>query len=167
MNFKFEGAPTTITFYSGEPGRQYQYRNRKSEAGKATLQFTSALNAGAQTGSLLLMASTDFKGVVPGDTAATQANIKAAKWTDITSRANLAANATATASGAIDLSDLSTGTPVYLAFKYLATAGSIQNKWTITGLTVTNTLKDASVYTIASLAVNNSPITTNYGGVST
>jgi len=164
--FTFSGSPNTITFYSGEPGHIYDLRNRVSEAGKATLQFSSALNAGVQTGSLALMASTDFKGVAVGDTATTIANIKAAKWTDITSRAKLAANATTTASGAIDLTDMA-GTSVYLAFKYLGQAGSIQNKWTITGLTITNTLKDGSVYTIANLLANNSPITSNFGGVPT
>ncbi len=164
--FNFTGNPNTITFYSGEPGHMYDLRNRVSEAGRATLNFSSALNAGVQTGSLALMASTDFIGVAGTDTVTTIANIKAAKWTDITSRAKLATNATTTASGAIDLTDMA-GTPVYLAFKYLAQAGSIQNKWTISGLTVTNTLKDGSVYTIANLLANNSPITSNFGGVPT
>jgi len=166
VNFNFGGSPNTITFYSGEPGHIYDLRNRISEAGKAILQFSSALNAGVQTGSLALMASTDFKGVAVADTATTIANIKAATWTDITSRAKLATNATTTASGAIDLTDMA-GTPVFLAFKYLGQAGSIQNKWTISGLTVTNTLKDGSVYTIANLLANNSPITSNFGGVPT
>lgn len=166
VTFNFGGSPNTITFYSGEPGHVYELRNRISEAGKATLQFSSALNAGTQTGSLALMASTDFKGVVVGDTVTTIANIGAATWTDISSRAKLATNATTTASGPIDLTDMA-GKPVYLAFKYLGQAGSIQNKWTITGLTVTNTLKDGSMYTIANLLASNSPITSNYGGVAT
>jgi plastocyanin len=167
VKFIFEGNPTTITFYSGEQGRQYQYRNRVTAAGTPALQFSTALNTVGQTGSLLLMCSYDFKGVVVGDTAKTQANINSATWTDITSRAKLATNATATASGVVDLSDLSNGTPVYLAFKYQADANAIQNKWTITGLTVTNTLKDGNVYIIANLAANNTAITSNYGGVST
>lgn len=167
VKFTFEGDPTTITFYSGEQGRQYEYRSRVSAAGIPTLQFSTALNTNAQNGPLSLMVSPDFKGVVVGDTTATQANIKAASWTNITSRATWATNATATASGVIDLSDLSKGTPVYIAFKYEAADKAIQNKWTITGLTVTNTLKDGSAYTIANLAANNTPITTNYGGVST
>lgn len=166
--FRFTGNPDYITFYSGETGRRYAYRNRVSEAGTATLQFTSALNAGAQANSLHLVVSSDFKGVVTGDTVTTRANIAAATWTDITSRATLATSSTAVASGAVDVTDFATaGKPVYIAFKYVADAGSIQNKWTITGLTVTNTLADASVYTIANLVANNTPITTNYGGVST
>lgn len=168
VNFSFIGNPNTITFYSGEPGHVYANRNRVSVAGTPTLQFSSALNSGSQAGSLLLLASTDFKGVAVGDTATTITNIQSAAWTDITSRANLATSATAAASGNVDLTDLAAGgKPIFLAFKYIGQAGSIQNKWTITGLTVTNTLKDGSVYTIANLVANNTPVTSNYGGVTT
>src|ERR1044072_2642236 len=82
VKFTFEGDPTIITFYSGEQGRQCEYCNRVSAAGIPTLQFSTALNSGAQTGSLLLMVSKDFEGVVAGDTAATGRNINKAGWTD-------------------------------------------------------------------------------------
>jgi len=166
--FTFSGNPDIITFYSGELGHRYTYRSRIDAAGTPKLQFTSALNAGAQPNSLLLLVSTDFKGVVVGDTVTTKTNMSTATWTDITSRATLATGATAVASGAIDLSDIAAGgKPIYIAFKYLATAGSIQNKWTITGLSVTNSLPDNTVYTIANLAASNTPITSNYAGVNT
>lgn len=166
--FRFTGNPDYITFYSGEAGHRYDYRNRVSASGTPVLQFTSALNAGTQAGSLHVMVSSDFAGIVSGDTATTIANITNAGWTDITSRATLATGTTAVASGNIDLSDFaSAGKPVYIAFKYVAASGTIQNKWTITGLTVTNTLADNSVYTIANLVANTTAITSNYGGVST
>lgn len=167
-NFIFTGNPDNITFFSGEVGHRYQYRNRVSAAGSPIIQFTSALNAGVQAGSLHLMVSNNFNGIVVGDSVTTKANIAAANWTDITSRATLATNATAVASGPIVLSDTAfVNRPVFIAFKYVATSGSIQNKWTISALTVTNTLPDASVYTIANLVANNTAITTNYGGAST
>jgi hypothetical protein len=157
--FNFTGNPDFITFYSGEQGAKYDYKDRSTAAGTPKLQFTSARNAGVQANSLHLMVSNDFAGL-GADSTATAANISSATWTDITSRATLATTATAVASGAIDLSDiLAAGKPVYIAFKYNAVTGSIQNKWTITGLTVTNTLPDNSVYTIANL---NSTAITNY-----
>lgn len=168
VNFNFSGNPNFITFYSGELGYRYQYRGRTSAAGKPVLKFNSALNVGGQPNSLHIMVSTDFTGVVLGDTVSTAANIVAASWTDITNRAVLATSTTAVNSGAIDLSDFAAGgKPVYIAFKYVGLSGSIQNQWTITALTVTNTLPDASVYTIANLVANSSPITTNYAGVNT
>ena len=157
--FSFTGNPDFITFYSGEQGTKYDYKDRSTAVGIPKLQFTSARNAGVQANSLHLMVSTDFVGL-GADSTSTAANLNAATWTDITSRATLATTATAVASGAIDLSDfLATGKPVFIAFKYNAVTGSIQNKWTISALTVTNTLPDGSVYTIANL---NSTAITNY-----
>lgn len=175
VSFQFSGNPNVITFYSGEIGRRYQYVGRTQAAGTAQLQFSSQLNSGAQANSLSLLASTDFKGValktlagvLVRDTATTNSNIAAATWIDITSRAIIptVAGAAAVPSGVIDLSDFAKqGIPVYIAFKYNAVAGSIQNKWTISGLAVTNTLSDGTNYTIASLNSPAKPIT-NYGNV--
>ncbi|WP_162846937.1 DUF5017 domain-containing protein [Mucilaginibacter gracilis] len=159
VTFHLSGNPDYITFFSGEQGLNYANLNRYNAAGTPKLQFTSARNAGTQANSLLVLVSSNFAGMGI-DSATTAKNIAAATWTDITGRATLATSATAVASGAIDLSDFPADKPVYIAFRYLATTGAIQNKWTITGLTVTNTLADGSVYTIANL---NSTAITNYG----
>jgi hypothetical protein len=158
--FQFAGNPNYLSFYSGEPGKVYENAARVSAKGVSKLQFTSARANGTQPNSLRLLYATNFPGITAGDTTATKTLLTGATWTDITSRANLSVGAS-TASGVIDLSDLAAaGKPVFLAFKYLGAAGSIQNKWTITNLTVTNTLPDASVYTIANL---NTTVIANYG----
>ncbi|PTQ93965.1 uncharacterized protein DUF5017 [Mucilaginibacter yixingensis] len=171
VNFKFSGNPNVITFYSGEVGKRYQYINRTQAAGTAQLQFTSQLANGTQAGSLSLLVSTDFKGValktlagvLVRDTATTNANIASATWTDITSRATIPTNTTATSSGLIDLSDLAKqGKPVYFAFKYNGASGTIQNKWTITNFAINNVLSDATTYTIANLNSPAKPLS-NYG----
>ncbi|WP_066005826.1 DUF5017 domain-containing protein [Mucilaginibacter sp. PPCGB 2223] len=174
VQFNFTGNPDMITFFSGEPGKNYDYRNRVSATGTPQLQFSTILANGTQSGSLSLLVSSDFKGVATNtiygvltrDTATTNANIAAATWSDITSRATLSTGGTtAVASGIIDLSDfLKQGKPVYIAFKYTATAGTIQNKWTISALSVNNVLADGTSYTIANL---NAPTTsfTNYGNI--
>jgi hypothetical protein len=172
--FHFTGDPNIITFYSGEVGKRYNYANRISAPGDPQLQFNSILAAGTQPGSLSLLVSTNFKGVATNtiygvltrDTATTNANIAAATWTDITSRATLSTGAaTSVPSGIVDLADQSKGKPVYIAFKYTATAGSIQNKWTISALTLNNVLADGTTYTIANLAAPTTAIT-NYGNIS-
>jgi len=172
VQFLFTGNPDMITYFSGEPGKNYDFRNRVSAAGTPQLQFSTIRATGTQSNSLSLLISTDFKGVATNtiygvltrDTATTNANIAAATWTDITSRATLSTGATtAVPSGVIDLSDfLTQGKPVYIAFKYTATAGTIQNKWTVSALSLNNMLADGTSYTIANL---NAPTTaiTNYG----
>ena len=172
LNFLFKGNPDIITFYSGETGKRYDYKDRISAKGIPQLQFSTILANGTQASSLALMVSTDFKGIATNtilgiltrDTATTNANIAAATWTDITSRSILSTGGTtAVASGTIDLSDFANqGKPIYIAFKYVATAGTIQNKWTISALSLNNVLADGTTYIVANL---NAPTTaiTNYG----
>lgn len=170
VQYNFNGNPDNITFFSGEAGKNYEFRNRVSAPGIPQLQFSSLRANGTQTNSLSVLVSSDFKGVATSiiygiltrDTATTNANIASATWTDITSRATLSNGAT-TPSGVVDMTDfLTQAKPVYIAFKYIATAATTQNKWTITGLTVNNVLPDGNTYTIANL---NAPTTVfaNYG----
>lgn len=164
VTFKFTGNPDFISFYSGETGNRYDYAGRASAEGTPTLQFTSLRANGKQEGSLRLMVSQDFPGVTEGtDSLAvlnTISKITSSTWNDITDRAVLSSGSS-TSSGSINLSDFAqTGKPVFIAFKYLASPGSIQNKWTISNLTVKNTLSDGTVYTLANTT---SAAITNYG----
>ncbi|SEW35317.1 DUF5017 domain-containing protein [Chitinophaga arvensicola] len=160
IRFNLTGNPDFITFYSGLPGNRYAYRNRTAAAGTPVLRFTSARANGTQTNSLQLMISADFKGIDTSNTT-TLSNIAAANWKDITDRATLSTGA-ALASGPVDLTDQIGDKPVYIAFKYTSVSGSKQNKWTITGLNVNNTLADSTTYLIANLNAGNTAIT-NYG----
>jgi hypothetical protein len=163
--FSFTGNPDFITFYSGEPGHRYAYKDRISASGMPILQFTSARANGNQPHSLSLLVSEDFPGVAVGDTIATLASIAGATWTDITGRAVLSTG-TAVASGNIDLSDFSKdGKPVYIAFKYIGTAGTTYSKWTITKFSVTNYLADSTSYALANMNAYNTAIP-NYAGTS-
>lgn len=162
--FQFSGNPDNITFYSGEVGKRYAFKDRTQADGIPKLSFTTAMNAGMQSNSLSLLVSTDFQGGVNG--SSDPAAITAATWSDITNRANLATTSTAVSSGAIDLSGFAAaGKPVYLAFRYNAIAGSIQNKWTITNLSLRNSLNDGSSYVIDTLPTLGT--VTNYGNTST
>lgn len=158
--FGFSGKPDNITFFSGEAGRNYEFRERTSAAGIPQLKFVTALNSGVQPNSLSLMISTGFGGGITN--TSDPAAITAATWTDISSRAAWATNGTAVASGTVDLSDFAaTGKPVYIAFKYSAAQGSVQNKWTITGFSLRNVLNDGTSYVIDTLPTF--ATVTNYG----
>jgi hypothetical protein len=159
VTFNFKGEPDMITFYSGLPGGRYEYKDRTIAEGKPVLTFTTAKNSGSQANTLSLMISSDFKGIVPGKTDETIANIANAQWDNITNRAALATSTTAKVSGDIDLSDkVTNGKNVYIAFKYTGVKGVIMNKWTITKLLLTNNLSDGTVYTIANLNANTAEI---------
>lgn len=162
--FSFRGNPDVITFYSGEVGKRYEYRDRISADGIPTLRFRTIRANGAQANSLAVMVSDNFEGVLVKDTPATVSRITSATWTDITARATLSTGGTAAVvSGSIDLSDFSTkGKPVYVAFKYQGFAGSAQSKWTIDSFSVKNVLADGTSYEIANMNAGNISFT-NYG----
>ncbi len=143
--FNFNGNPNVITFYSGEAGSRYEFRNRTSDtSSNLQLKFSTATTT-ATNGTLSLLVSNNFSGAVNA------ANIATATWTDITSRATLATGTTTVASGTVSLADFAKqNKPVYIAFKYAAAAGAIQRKWTITGLTLDHVLTDKT-YTIANM----------------
>lgn len=171
--YQISGEHDVLTYYSGEIGKRYEFKDRTSAIGIPKLKFTSLRANGTQANSLKLLISTDFqgviakstsaKGVVVQDTTATMSNINKANWTDISERAVWPTGATAISSGDIDLSDYAEqGKPIFIAFKYKVAAGKAQNKWTISALSLNNYLPDNTVYTQANFAASNQNIT-NYG----
>ncbi|HEX6431619.1 MAG TPA: DUF5017 domain-containing protein [Niastella sp.] len=162
LRFGFTGNPDVISFYSGEPGKRYEYRDRTSANGVPLLRFRTTRANGSQAGSLALLVSNNFSGIIVTDTTETINRISSATWTDISSKASFSTG-TVTSSGNIDLSDLSAqDKPVFIAFKYAGFAGTTQNKWTIDSFAVTNMLTDGTKYVIANMNAYNIAYT-NYG----
>lgn len=152
--FKFSGSPDIITFYSGEPGYEYQYRNRTElEGGTTNLSFSTRVLYGTQENNLRVMASNNFSGNYDTN------NIKAATWVDITSRFTLSTGSgTATVetpSGVSNISDLLTpGKPIYLAFYYVGYGplnSAQQRTWRIMSFNLSNSYPDGSVVSLANL----------------
>ena len=115
VNFKFSGNPGVITFYSGEVGNDYAYRNgRILPAGKVTVTMSTSVNYGSQPDQFAILASTDFNGKY------TIGDIKAATWTDITGRFTLATDVNYVNAGLADVSDLVVeGKPMYFCLRYI------------------------------------------------
>lgn len=115
VKFLVEGNPGHITFFSGEPNRQYAFKDgRKVEAGPVSFSFTTGVQSGTQVNQLSVLASADFSGNYNSF-----ADVQAATWTDLTSSFQYGTNTTFKASGEKDITSLLVpGKPVYLAFKY-------------------------------------------------
>ncbi len=159
VSFTIAGNPEQLTFYSGEKSHNYEYRDRITADGTPQLSFTSYRQYGTQENTLSLLASSDFSGVY------TAAAVNAATWTDITSRAIFSTGTDNTASGIIDLSDLKSDKPVFLAFRFTGSTVSTQRTWTIKNLVLNNLLPDGNLVAVTSIAdagwvsvnMNNSP----------
>jgi len=117
FNIKDNGA-NIISFYSGETLHDYAFKDGRTidvKGAGATMAFTSSVQLGTQVNQLSVMASTDFNGDY-----SSLANVKAATWTDITSRFALGTGTAFLASGTKDISDLMVpGKPIYIAYKYV------------------------------------------------
>lgn len=116
--FRLSGHADMISFYSGQIGSDYEFRDGRvvelSDQG-AVLSFSSAVTGGAQANQLSVLVSTNFDGNYES-----LASVKTATWTEITNRFSYGTNETFAASGNIDISDLVVpGSPLYVAFKYL------------------------------------------------
>jgi hypothetical protein len=143
--FHFTGFANIITFYSGEPGKEYEFKDRFTVDGKPEMQFTSYSQLGPQPNTLQLMVSSDFKNVFDVE------SLNQATWKDITSRATLSTGSDNTPSGIIDLSDVTNpDTPIHIAFRYTGKKSTVsQPTWTIKNVVVNNRLENGSVVPIA------------------
>ena len=164
ITFKFSGDADIISFYSGETGKEYRYKDRtESNTSKLNLNISTQVLYGAQTDNLHLMYSTNFNNTYSAE------GIAAATWTDITSRFTLSSSAAngvgaVTPSGDVDLSDLPvSGKPIYFAFKYVGqtavSAATGQRTWRIPVFNLTNknasgSLSIATVTTAGWLAID-------------
>ncbi len=147
--FAIEGNPDFITFYSGERGRNFDYRNRIiAENSMPQLTFTSfGQGLSAQfSNSIALLVSSNYNG--------DSSTVNSATWSDITNRAILSTGATGTSSGTIDLSDFRKFDSVYIAFRYrVSTSATLaQPTWTIQSFNInTVSLPDSTVYSLRSI----------------
>lgn len=164
VRFDMAGNPDNISFFSGETGSVYEYRNRTVlTGGKLKLKFqTRVINKPADTLDVLL--SNDFTGIYDS------ANVAKAKWKSLTNKllfpTALTPLSTFIPSGVdpsvyLDLTDsVVAGQPFYLAYKYTITKVS-NIEWSVGQLAMYNFFSNG----IANAAVIDSANNTNGGFV--
>ena len=154
--FRFDGEPDIITFWSGERGAEYQFRNRTvMTGGVPNLSFSSRVLYGGQANNFHVMVSTDFSGTY------TPAGIQAATWKEISSRFTLATAALnaigdETQSGVSDISDLvEKGKPLFIAYKYTGTtpvdANDKMRTWRVMSFNLNAKFPDGTSASVANI----------------
>ncbi|MDO9634182.1 MAG: DUF5017 domain-containing protein [Paludibacter sp.] len=135
VSFNFKGNPDIISFYSGEVFNNYNFKDGRELLADISVRFQSQILDGAQDDQFFVVVSTDFNGVYVVD------SVKAATWTDITSRFKIATHADNrqyVSSGDVDITDLLSedGSPLYFGFHYINrpnTAYGRYNLWRFSG----------------------------------
>jgi hypothetical protein len=148
VSYKFLGQqPEYIVMYSGEPGSDYQYRERDTKDVRLTVQFSTNYTGGEMNNTLRVLVSTDFVPehvVFTANIAYTKESIEAAHWTDITGSFNIPGNALTggvSPAGEVDITSyLSAGQPLFLAFRYDVdrTGGLKCGSWTFSNFKLIN-----------------------------
>ncbi|WP_436489184.1 DUF5017 domain-containing protein [Chitinophaga sp. ARDCPP14] len=151
VTFNFTGNPDNITFYSGEPGHNYAFRDRTTAENDLQINFKTWVQFGMIYKNLQLLVSNNYSGVA--DTT----NVRAATWTDISDRAVFSTGQDNTPSGTISLKDFAdpknTAARIYVAFKYTdykKTQG--QNRWVVRTFEANNISADGVVSPVAVLS---------------
>ncbi|MGF6928703.1 surface-anchored protein [Chitinophaga sp. W2I13] len=151
VTFNFTGNPDNITFYSGEPGHNYAFRDRTTAENDLQINFKTWVQFGMIYKNLQLLVSNNYSGVA--DTT----NVRAATWTDISDRAVFSTGQDNTPSGTISLKDFAdpknTAARIYIAFKYTdykKTQG--QNRWVVRTFEANNISADGVVSPVAVLS---------------
>ncbi|MCH5719493.1 DUF5017 domain-containing protein [Niabella hibiscisoli] len=152
--FTFNGKPDNVVFWSGEPGRKYEFRERTVVQGNSILlNFKSYAQYGpspVDQSTLKLLVSTDFNGKYDS------ANVLAATWEDITSKAILSSGQDQTSSGNIDLNEFAARNKnMALAFRYktaVVKPESAQNRWVIRSFDLKSVNEQKEETVLASMA---------------
>ncbi len=149
VTFDISGKADIVSFYSGEPLKEYAYKSGRvvdaANAG-AEVSFRTIVVGGSQgtlsttvPPHLSVMASMDFNGEY------NMTSIQSATWTDITSRFRYSVSPTVFAASTVaDISDILAtvpGKPVYIAYKYVTrpqAINGIARNWQIQSFVVTS-----------------------------
>ena len=161
VNFIISGNPEQLSFYSGEDGHKYIYKDRlQAQSENITLEFATNRRYGTdaqQPQSFRILASQTFSGKY--ETAA----INTTEWIDITAAFTLSGiqstDVAYVSSGVVNLTTLNTtgftldkAKPVYFAFKYTGVTGSTQPRWWVNKFDLKTTTTTGQVLPVASIA---------------
>lgn len=137
VTFNLNGNPDQLTFYSGEVGHKYVYRERLfAESDHITLTFASNKRYGTldtQPNSMRLLASQEFNGDYSVQV------LDESEWVDISEAfafSPIVGNDDYTSSGEVNLLTLADiglsidkAKPIYFAFVYQGITGTTQPRW--------------------------------------
>lgn len=145
--FNFTGSPQNIVFWPGTPGRVYEFRERTFTTGnKLLVKFNTWQQYGIRD-NMTVLVSNNFNGVF--DTT----NVKAATWTDVTSRFILSSGVDQTPSGTVDLSEFTDNNKAAtLAFRYVTPALASPNRWVVRTFNADNQSPEGVITPMATMS---------------
>ncbi len=145
MSFNLTGNANIITFYSGELGKDYQYRDgRPLSLSAPMVSFSSDAWYGTQRDQISILVSTEFNGDYSAENV--NSSFMAGEWIDISHAFPLTENTgtrQTVSNGPFDLSSIITDAKkdIYFAYRNLTSTAGNPTQWTFSRFLITaNTL---------------------------
>lgn len=159
VRFDIVGNPDQLTFYSGEVGHKYIYKDRlNAESNNITLEFASNKRYGTlatQPNSMRLLASQGFDGVYTAE------NLDETEWVDISEAfvfSAIVGNDNYTSSGEVNLLALEDfglivdkSKPIYFALVYQGITGTTQPRWWFNQFDIKTIVDDGQILPVADI----------------
>lgn len=149
--FLIDSDADNIVFYSGEPGHEYNLRDRRFADNDLMVDFVSYTDQ--STGihpNFQLLVSSDFNGIYDPD------NVAAATWTDVTDLFTLPEKTGQnTPSGSVNLKEYAgddNESLIYFAFRYYDLDGvAVKNRWVVRSISINKVSPEGGIATIADI----------------
>lgn len=146
IQFNLGGDPDFISFYSGEQGSMYEYRNRTqidpNEVESSKLTFTLDLQYGDPTNILSMHIADDFPGIQKGNYIADSTLVHDFAWKTLIAASEFPTTLTTGKKYEIPLESYM-GKRIVIGFRYKGQSNvKAQTKYTFKNLKIVNQLKD-------------------------
>lgn len=151
VTFSISGDADNIVFYSGEPGHEYNLKDRLYADNDLMVDFVSYTDYTSEVHpNLQVLVSDDFNGIYA------PADVEAATWKDVTSEFTLPSKTGQnTPSGRVSLKKFFSGKDdalVYFAFRYFDLNGvGVRNRWVVRSINIDKVTPEGGVATVADI----------------
>lgn len=171
VKFNITGTPDYVTFFSGETGHKYAYRNRTTididQIQSSTMTFSVLAQSGKPEGIFHLYYSDQFTGLYKDDFNADSLLVEESEWTDFVPVEDLPKKTGESASFTIDMEPYF-GKNMTLAVRYEPTYDVMtdaQSKITFENMKITNVMKNGETVEVDASEFGFTPINMSYKSV--
>lgn len=151
VTFHINGSADNIVFYSGEPGHEYELRDRLYADNDLMMDIVSYTDYVSYVHpNMQCLVSTDFNGIYDAG------NLQKASWTDITSEVGLATKtSTNMPSNRISLKDYASqdnDAMLYVAFRYFDKDNApVRNRWVVRSINMDKISPEGTVTAVGDM----------------
>lgn len=167
VNFRISGEPDYLTFFSGEAGNEYRYKDRTEvdteDIESSVLTFKLQAQYGSPANILQILISPSFAGIKGNDFESDSVLVETSEWEALVEQSKLPTAVTKTdAEYSVDMSKY-LGQRVAIAIVYKGvTNDAVQSKFYFKNMKITNTMTNGQTTALTASSFGFTPINMYY-----